>query len=177
MNRNRFLLIISVAISATLASSCCTKTTWGTCVKTSTCKPVIRYQGNSFDIGEASIPISGSTITIKGVKWDTKTLQTAASISQAMDLNRIRQCQQLNSAISTLSYADYAAERSRMLKNQEKLDQLAYLVALNNPAAVEKWIDAYSGGFAATESAGPQLGGGAYPENRPAVEVTKLTDR
>jgi hypothetical protein len=139
-------IAVLMSIPATMfLSSCCTRTSWGTCVYPQKCSPIIKYSGNSLDIGEASIPIGGATtVTIKGVKWDTKTLQQAGQVSQAMDLQRVSHCQQINSALATLSYESYEKERAQMIKEQQKLDQLAFLIILNNPAAVEKWLAAYT---------------------------------
>lgn len=160
-------------VAAISLSNCCTKTSWGTCVMPQNCKRIIAYSGNSLDIGEATIPVSGTTVVIKGVKWDTKTLQTAGAVSQAIDLQRVSHCQQINSALGTLSYDSYEKERAQMIKEQQKLDQLAFLIILNNPAAVEKWLNAYTtsvsqpGAFSLKENR-------QYAPSKPTVDVSAL---
>jgi hypothetical protein len=158
---------------ALIMSSCCTRTSWGTCVQPQSCKPIIAYSGHSFKIGEATIPIGGQTVNIKGVEWDTKTLQQAAAVSQAMDIQRVQQCQNLNSGLATLSYEEYTAERRRMLENQDKLNQLAYLIILGKESAVEKWIDSYS----ASAPRGVAAASGSsrtFDPRKPLVEVSVL---
>lgn len=112
-------------------------------------------------------------MNIKGVEWDTKTLQQAAAVSQAMDIQRVQQCQNLNSGLGTLSYEEYTAERKKMLENQDKLNQLAYLIILGKESAVEKWIDSYS---AAPPKGVPAAMGATrrFDPRKPLLEVSVL---
>ncbi|KIE18406.1 hypothetical protein DS62_11070, partial [Smithella sp. SC_K08D17] len=62
---------------------------------------------------------------------------------QAMEQIRLRLCQECVIDIQMLSASDYAVKDKKRQEIQGKLDQLALLVASNNPKAVEKWIDGY----------------------------------
>jgi hypothetical protein len=155
-------------------TSCCTQTQWGACVYPQKCGPIISYSGNSLELAKLTIPISGTpTTVVEGVKWDTKQLQQAAAISQAMDIQRVRQCQTLNAGLGSLSYAEYEKLFRQMTDNQSKLDQLAFLVISGNEKALNNWIVAYSSGAPTGASA---LGGGtrAFAPNKQLVSVEEL---
>ncbi|WP_310442521.1 hypothetical protein [Sulfurimonas sp.] len=146
MNTKIISSFILTSAAVILATGCtCTKvnTSWGTQVSVSKCIQQIKYSGNSFKIGEATIPLGLEKVIIKGVEWDTKKLQDAVPAIQAMEQTRLRLCEERVIDMQTLKYDDYLAKDKKRQENQEKLDQLAYLVALNNPQAVEKWIDNY----------------------------------
>ena len=139
-------LQILTSAAAILAAGCtCTKvnTSWGTQVFVPKCIQQIKYSGNSFKIGEATIPIGQEKVIIKGVEWDTKKLQDAVEAIQLMEQTRLRLCEERVIDIQVLKYYDYVAKDTKRQEIQEKLDQLIFLVALNNPQAVEKWIDGY----------------------------------
>lgn len=138
-----FILTSAVAILAACCPSTTVITSWGTQVSVAKCIQQIKYSGNSFKIGEATIPIGQAKVIIKGVEWDTKKLQDAAAAIQAMEQTRLRLCEERVTDIQMLKYDDYVAKDKKRQETQEKLDQLAYLVALNNPQAVEKWIEKY----------------------------------
>lgn len=146
MNTRIISLFILTSAAAILAAGCTcpkVKTSWGTQISVPKCIQQINYSGNSFKIGEATIPIGQEKVIIKGVEWDTKKLQDAVPAIQVMEQTRLRLCEERVTDIQLLKYDDYVAKDKIRQKNQEKLDQLAYLVALNNPQAVEKWIDNY----------------------------------
>ena len=148
MNTKIILSFILTSAAVVLAAGCCpstqvVNTSWGTQVYVSKCIQQIKYSGNSFKIGEATIPFGLEKVIIKGVEWDTKKIQDAAAAIQAMEQTRLRLCEERVTDIQMLKYDDYVAKDKKKQETQEKLDQLAYFVALNNPQAVEKWIDKY----------------------------------
>ncbi|MBU4321363.1 MAG: hypothetical protein KJ739_09805 [Nitrospinae bacterium] len=147
MNTKIISSFILTSAAVILAAGCCpstkVNTLWGTQVYVFKCIQQIKYSGNSFKIGEATIPFGLEKVIIKGVEWDTKKLQDAAPAIQAMEQTRLRLCEERVIDMQTLKYEDYLAKDKKRQENQEKLDQLAYLVTFNNPQAVEKWIDKY----------------------------------
>ncbi len=138
-----FILTSAAVILAAGCSPTIVKTSWGTQVYAPKCIQQIKYSGNSLKIGEVTIPIGSDKVTIKGVDWDTKKLQDAIPAIQTMEQIRLRLCEERVIDLQTLKYEDYLDKDKKRQENQEKLDQLAYLVTLNNPQSVEKWIAAY----------------------------------
>jgi len=146
MNTRIISSFILTSAAAILVAGCtCTKvnTSWGTQVCAPKCIQQIKYSGNTFKIGEATIPIGPERVIINGVVWDTKKLQVAVPAIQVMEQTRLRLCEERVTDMQVLKYDDYVAKDKKRQEIQDKLDGLAYLVALNNPQAVEKWIDAY----------------------------------
>lgn len=147
MNTFKISLFMLLSAIVILLGSCCATqevtTTWGTQVIIPKCIQQIKYSGNGFKIGEVTIPIGQEKVNIKGVEWDTKKLQDAAAAIQAMEQTRLRLCEEKITDVQLLKYDDYLAKDKKSQETQDKLDQLAYLVTLNNPQAVEKWIDVY----------------------------------
>lgn len=170
MNIVTYPIVAAISICILALPSCCIRTSWGQRVCPENCKPIVKYSGHSLEVGKASIPVSGATVVVEGVKWDTKTLQQAATISQAMDLQRVTQCQHHNTALAVLTYEDYMKERNQMLASQQKLDQLAFIIAGNQAGALEKWIESYSspaGKGAATKRR-------IYDPGKPVVDKAKF---
>jgi len=128
-----------------MAGCTCTKvnTSWGTQVCAPKCIQQIKYSGNSFKVGEATIPIGPEKVTVKGIVWDTKRIQVAIPAIQVMEQTRLRLCEEMIIDMQVLKYEDYVAKDKKRQEIQNKLDQLAYFIALNKPEAVEAWIDEY----------------------------------
>lgn len=145
MNTKVISSFILASATIILATGCCSKvnTTWGAQVYVPKCIEQIKYSGNSFKIGETTIPLETRTITIKGVEWDVKKLQDAAPAIQLMEQTRLRGCEERVINLQSLQYVDYLTWKKKNDEIGEKLDQLAYLVTLNDSQAVNKWIDHY----------------------------------
>lgn len=127
----------------------------GTLVVVPKCVPVIQYQGRSFTIKGLTIPIPqvGTTVQVGEVVWDVHTLQTAAVVSQLIDLQRMSACAQLPVwASSVVSQSDYEAKLTHLFDQETQLAQLAIIVQANDPASVQRWIDAYARTVSVTAS-------------------------
>lgn len=111
------------------------------------CKPIIEYQGSNFSIKGINIPIpsTGTTVNIGDTAWNKSVLQSAATTSQIMDMQRISRCERMSVIVT--SFADqkeYENLLKKIYENEEKIDQLALLITLNNPEAVVNWVNIYS---------------------------------
>jgi hypothetical protein len=111
------------------------------------CKPLVEYQGTSFGIKGINIPIpqTGTTVNIGDTSWSKTILQTAASTSQVPDIQRISRYDRLAVIASSITdQKEYEQLLKQMYENEEKINQLALLITMNNPTAVVNWINAYS---------------------------------
>ncbi len=111
------------------------------------CKPIVAYQGTNFSIKRTNIPIpaTGLTVNLGDTAWNKILLQTAASASQIMDIQRVSRCERLSVLATTMTnQAEYERLLKNMYESEEKLNQLTLLIAMNNPAAVVNWVNAYS---------------------------------
>ncbi|MDQ1277673.1 MAG: hypothetical protein QG555_714 [Thermodesulfobacteriota bacterium] len=111
------------------------------------CKPIVAYQGTNFSIKGTNIPIPATVLTVNlgDIAWNKTLLQTAASASQTMDIQRVSRCERLSVLATTMTnQAEYEKLLKNMYESEEKLNQLALLIAMNNPAAVVNWVNAYS---------------------------------
>src|SRR3989339_875010 len=115
MNTNVITSSILASATIILATGCCSKvnTSWGTQVYIPECIQQIKYSGNTFKIGEATIPLGTQIISIKGVEWDVKKLQDAAAGIQLMEQIRIRGCEERAINLQTLQYKDYLAWKTK----------------------------------------------------------------
>lgn len=111
------------------------------------CKPIVEYQGSNFSIKGTNIPIptTGLTVNLGDIAWNKTLLQTAASASQIMDIQRVSRCERLSVLATTMTnQEEYEKLLKNMYESEEKLNQLALLITMNNPAAVVNWVNAYS---------------------------------
>jgi len=111
------------------------------------CRPLIKYQGNSFTIKGLTIPIplENTTVTIGEVSWDTKTLQDAATVSQILDLKRISRCENLPLIVTSMTdEKQYQKILIEMYNDEIKITHLALFLQANDPKMVKKWLDSYA---------------------------------
>jgi hypothetical protein len=111
------------------------------------CKPIIEYQGSNFSIKGINIPIptTGTTVNIGDTAWNKSVLQSAATTSQIMDMQRLSRCERMSVIVSSITdQKEYESLLKKIYENEEKIDQLALLITLNNPEAVVNWINTYS---------------------------------
>jgi len=146
-------LILSVLLGAVFLTACSGPTCYqvkrpnGQYVCLPECKPLVEYQGSSFSIKGTNIPIptTGLTVNLGDIAWNKTLLQTAASASQIMDIQRVSRCERLSILATTMiNQEEYEKLLKNMYESEEKLNQLALLITMNNPAAVVNWVNAYS---------------------------------
>lgn len=142
------IAITCIWLASMLLSGCAehwvtVKTSEGRIVKLPPCKQTIFYSGEALTVGGVEIPLTKGVAKVNGVEWHTDKLQEAAPIIAAMEQSRLNLCQNAIRDIQVLRYEDYRAEDRKLNDAQQKLDQLAFIVASNNPGAVQRWIDAY----------------------------------
>lgn len=141
------------AASALILSGCAGSTCYevkrpsGQTVCIQQCRPIIEYQGSNFSIKGINVPIpsTGTTVNIGDTAWNKSVLQSAAATSQIMDMQRISRCERLSViATSITDQKEYENLLKKIYENEEKIDQLALLITLNNPEAVVNWVNIYS---------------------------------
>ena len=111
------------------------------------CKPIIEYQGTNFSIKGINVPIpsTGTTVNIGDTAWNKSVLQSAASTAQIMDMQRISRCERMSVIVTSVTdQKEYENLLKKIYENEEKIDQLALLITLNNPEAVVNWVNIYS---------------------------------
>jgi len=98
------------------------------------CKPLVKYQGTSFEVQGVKIPVPalGGTAEVGGVKIDPKVLNQAYQTTQTLDMSYHQNCSLLPSFSTDKERFEKAVER--MQDSQTKLAQLALSIQSAQPA-------------------------------------------
>src|SRR5689334_19412153 len=89
------------------------------------CRPLVKYQGTSFEIQGVKVPVPalGGTAEVGGVKVDSKVLNQAYQTTQILDASYHQNCELLPS--STTDKEEFQRAVKEMKDSQTKLQQLA----------------------------------------------------
>lgn len=112
------------------------------------CKALVKYSGSSLSVTGVEIPMpvpqtNLSPIKIGGVTWKPEVLNQASETVQILDNNRITICSYLPALASSGKLEQFHEELKQYMDEANRICQLAILIKLNNPEAVQKWITAY----------------------------------
>lgn len=135
------------------------------------CTPIVQYQGTNFSIKGVNVPIptTGTTVNIGDTAWNKSVLQSAATASQILDIQRVSRCEKIGVVISSFTdQKEYEKLMREIFEREEKINQLSLLIVLNNPEAVVNWINAY-----AIESSAASLGRTGDPHSEKAVQAVR----
>lgn len=135
------------------------------------CAPIVQYQGTNFSIKGVNIPIpnTGTTVNIGDTAWNKSVLQSAATASQILDIQRVSRCEKIGVVVSSFTdQKEYERLMKEIFEREEKINQLSLLIVLNNPEAVVNWINAY-----AIESSAASLGKTGDPHTEKAIQAVR----
>lgn len=99
------------------------------------CKPLVKYQGTSFEVQGVKIPVPqlGGNAEIGGIKVDPKVLNQAYQTTQLLDASYHQNCELLPSFSTDKDKFEAAVQR--MNDSQTKLQQLAFTIIAPVPNA------------------------------------------
>jgi len=108
------------------------------------CTPLVVYTQRSLNVTGVEIPVSKTPIKIGDVTWKPDVIMQASEIVQILDNNRMTICSYLPALASSGTAAQFHDELKQYMDEAGRICQLALLIKLNNPEAVQKWIEAYA---------------------------------
>lgn len=102
------------------------------------CQRAIDYSGSKFSFGG----LSAEKKKVASGEWQTVFRDTKPLI-EALDSSQYRTCGNLCTIASSYTLAEFKREEASVRASQQKLDQLAILVASENKDALKRFVDIY----------------------------------